>query len=356
LYKRRIGMHTLGSQPNWKVSWAHFLILVLFVSRVASAYQSCFFTKSSPALVTAVNGIARAVETALADDDGVSPYAIAVHVEATEGIVILQGAVDNPLAKDRAVAIAQTTEGVRSVIDLVRVVAQERSDSEIRRAVQTTFGLDPRTDSYKIDVRVTQGMVTLRGTVDSSRAKLTCGGIAKTVRGVKELVNNLVVGRQPSRPDASVRSEIKSRLRGDVLVGHSLIAVSVDRGNVRLEGTAGSRAEKARLAAHCWVAGVRSVHEDAVTIRRWARDTTRRPRKRARIPDRDIKRAIRDGFLYDPRVVVQNLRITVRNGKVTIAGSVRDTRTKNAAGDTARNTVGVTKLRNRLQVGKVPSS
>jgi osmotically-inducible protein OsmY len=79
--------------------------------------------------------------------------------------------------------------------------------------------------------------------------------VAKGVRGVKGIENNIAVDYTTGRSDAEIRAEIKKTLRWDAYVDDALINVSVDDGNVSLAGIVGSMAEKSRARADAWVVG-----------------------------------------------------------------------------------------------------
>ena len=64
-------------------------------------------------------GITTAVKTKLAADDTVKAYQ--VDVDTDNHVVTLKGDVNTSLAKERAVEIARATDGVRDVIDQIRV-------------------------------------------------------------------------------------------------------------------------------------------------------------------------------------------------------------------------------------------
>lgn len=58
------------------------------------------------------------VRMALARDPETAPYG-GIRVRAEEGIVTLEGRVDRPAARDRAVRVARAVAGVRGVVDLI---------------------------------------------------------------------------------------------------------------------------------------------------------------------------------------------------------------------------------------------
>src|SRR5687767_10277498 len=64
-------------------------------------------------------GITTNVKTKLAADDTVKAYQ--VDVDTRNGVVTLSGDVENAAAKEQAIQIARQTDGVRDVIDQIRV-------------------------------------------------------------------------------------------------------------------------------------------------------------------------------------------------------------------------------------------
>jgi osmotically-inducible protein OsmY len=109
--------------------------------------------------------IISAIERRMLTDGGVRSHSM--EVRASNGIVTLSGSVDNILARDRAIEIARSINGVRSVVNMIEVKASERSDEEIRRDVRDALEADPVTDYLQIGVKVENGVVTLTGTVGS---------------------------------------------------------------------------------------------------------------------------------------------------------------------------------------------
>ncbi len=66
--------------------------------------------------------IASAVKAKLASDGDLQPAEVAkIAVTAKEGVVTLKGRVKTDLARERAERDARETDGVRRVIDLVKV-------------------------------------------------------------------------------------------------------------------------------------------------------------------------------------------------------------------------------------------
>jgi osmotically-inducible protein OsmY len=293
--------------------------------------------------------ITDAIEDELSFDQAVPSHMI--DVVTNDGVVTLEGRVDNLLATERAAGLARTVKGVRSVVNRIEVESTLlRTDSAIRFDVERALLLDPATESYQVDVVVDDGVVTLRGTVDSWQEQEFAAMVAKGVNGVTELRNRLDVRYSFERSDDEILWDVEQALRWDALIDHALINVSVSDGVVELSGFVGSAAERSRTAGKAWIAGVRDVVASELTVARWARDDDLREDKYVIKPDESVEKAIIDALQYDPRVVSNNVRAEVTGGIVTLRGTVDNLRAKRAAARDARNTVGVLALKNRLKV------
>ena len=172
--------------------------------------------------------ICDAVENCILFDKAV-PYN-RVDVACTDGITTLTGTTNNILAKQRAVRLAETTKGVRAVVNRITVKPTEvRSSAEIKRDVEAALLADPATDSYEVSTKVDeQGHVTLSGSVDSWQEKKLTEKVAMGVRGVTEVTNDVAVDYKTDRPDYEIKPEIEKALEWNALVDHALIDVEVD--------------------------------------------------------------------------------------------------------------------------------
>lgn len=86
--------------------------------------------------------------------------------------------------------------------------AYQRSDDRILDAINEKLHWHPGLDATDIDVAVNSGIVTLKGTVDCRRSKNLAEDIAEDVYGVKEVHNELHVGR---RTETTNQQELPSR-------------------------------------------------------------------------------------------------------------------------------------------------
>jgi len=82
--------------------------------------------------------------------------------------------------------------------------AQKRSaDDEVYDRVRQRLAADRDVKGGGIDVDVKDGVVTLRGTVREDKQKTRAEHIARKTKGVKQVVNQLVVELVPSHTPGS---------------------------------------------------------------------------------------------------------------------------------------------------------
>jgi osmotically-inducible protein OsmY len=273
-----------------------------------------------------------------------------IDVKTNEGIVTLSGAVNNLLTKDRAVKVAQMVRGVRAVVDKITVDTPDRNDLSLESDVNAALYHNPATTFYQITIDANEGVVSLNGTVDSWQEKLLSEFVAKSVKGVKGIVNDIEVAYKTDRADIEIEEEIKQAMNYDVRLDNGFIDVEVDQGKVSLSGSVGSAAEKQHAITKAWVAGVTMVDSKDLDVKDLARNENLRKEKYVHKTDDEIKQAIKDAFLYDPRVLSFNPEVSVNNGYVTLSGVVNNLQAKRAAENDARNVVGVFGVTNNLEV------
>ena len=74
--------------------------------------------------------------------------------------------------------------------------AAQPSDDEIFDRVRIKLAGDPDVKGNQLTVEVKDGVVTLRGKVESERAKNKASKLARKVKGVKNVVNELTISTQ----------------------------------------------------------------------------------------------------------------------------------------------------------------
>ncbi|MCF7989592.1 MAG: BON domain-containing protein [Thiohalocapsa sp.] len=293
--------------------------------------------------------IADAIEDQLLIDGVVDVNRIDIEVE--DGIASLTGQVGNLLAKDRAERVAGRVKGVRAVGNRIEVTPSVMvSDAGIKRSVEEALRADPAADAYEIDVAVQNNVVTLSGRVQSWAELDLVDTVARSVRGVIGVVNDIEVSTPDERLDNEIRDEIAQRLRWAVSVEDGLIDVAVDDGVVTLTGAVGSLEEKRAAESLALVSGVDAVDVTGLEVRWWAERAMLRDGKYVDKSDAEIRRALLDAAALDPRVMAFELEPEVAGGWVTLRGTVDNLEAKRAVAGLASNTVGVTGVTNRVKV------
>ncbi len=144
------------------------------------------------------SAITAKVKSALMDNDGVKSTDISVKTE--KGVVTLKGFVPSQGLALQAVKTARGVEGVKSVSDELHVKAQSSDsvkgyagDSATTSEIKAKFLADDIIPSRHISVETTQGIVLLTGTVDTPTQSARAEQVAKAVKGVKSVKNELKV-------------------------------------------------------------------------------------------------------------------------------------------------------------------
>lgn len=127
-------------------------------------------------------------------------------------------------------------------------MGQQVDDATITTRVKSTLAADPGVGAFELDVDTTDGVVTLRGSVDDPETSRLAEQLARDVRGVRSVQNRIEVNGETTRVgDASLATQVKTRLATDPSVAAINIDVDADGGVVTLSGIV--RSEEARRRA-----------------------------------------------------------------------------------------------------------
>lgn len=142
-----------------------------------------------------------------------------IDVTTANAIVTLTGIVHSDRERQQAVSIARNTDGVKNVVDKLtvrpeagttgktgtrteppaRVPGEDElarvaeSEAMILTQIKAKFALDPLVNALAIDVDVDDGMVTLTGEVKDQAAHARALEIARSVKGVKGVKDQLKI-------------------------------------------------------------------------------------------------------------------------------------------------------------------
>ncbi|WP_145184890.1 MULTISPECIES: BON domain-containing protein [unclassified Pseudomonas] len=233
------------------------------------------------------------VQTALSLNRMLNPFRITVQVQ--DHRAQLSGAVENQIERDLAEHVALATRGIEQVDNQLevnaelserplelRAYAQRVEDATLAAVVRARLLWSRTTANAPIEVQSSEGVVTLRGKVDSAEAKEQAGVLARTTEGVY-LVNNLVsldtaamakarqtpvgapVGPQPK--DSWIIDKIQTSLRFSRNLDGLNIKVASQEGMVRLSGEVVSNEQKTiAVAVAQQITGVRGVDADLLKV------------------------------------------------------------------------------------------
>jgi osmotically-inducible protein OsmY len=190
-----------------------------------------------------------------------SRIAVAVH----DGIVTLTGTVPSYWQKIEAEQAAKRVMGVKAVANDLTVELpseHERNDTDIARAAADVLAWHsdlPKT----IQLSVSNGWITLSGTVDWQHQKEEAERAVRYLTGVKGVVNNIAIKAAPKVAD--VRERIRKELERTVDQEANRINVETTNGKVVLRGTVHSWAELDAARRAAWsVPGVTAVENDLI--------------------------------------------------------------------------------------------
>lgn len=184
------------------------------------------------------------------------------------------------------------------------------TDKEIRMAVETRLRLADSVPAHLIDVESNDRKVVLSGSVDNILAREQATRIARTVKGVKSVVNRMDVS-PVSLTDNQIRERVIDILFRGPATDAAEIDVAVQDGNVTLKGQVDSWQEKRLVEKRSKsVKGVVGVRNEVIV----SPDLER--------PDQEIEAEIRQALDWDAWIDAGLVRVSVEDGVVSLVGTV----------------------------------
>lgn len=173
---------------------------------------------------------------------------VPIGVSVTDRVVTLSGVVDTWTEKELAQAVAHRVVDVLDVANEIEIRRPKpaHSDSEIAHAVRDALIKDVFVPDDRIHLTVTDGIVTLAGTVDSQRQREEVGRIVRDVAGVFRVADELIV-HPPALAEDQLRASIEAALHRHAEREARKITIHVRGNAVTLRGTVGSWAERTAI-------------------------------------------------------------------------------------------------------------
>jgi len=214
-----------------------------------------------------------------------------------------------------------------------------RTDSEIKRDVESELRWDPEFDATDIAVSVKGGVVALTGYARSYGDKFVAERVVKRVAGVHGVADDIEV-RLPSSdtmPDPEIARGAVAAIQAQLPYAADKIQVIVKEGWLILEGDVEWNFERDRAeAAVRHLKGVKAVGN--------------RIRISPRPVPAEVKRKIEDAFRRNAEVDAQHITVEASDGELLLKGSVRSWAERQEAQRVAWSAPGVTKVDNRITI------
>ena len=273
-----------------------------------------------------------------------------ITVSVKDGIVTLEGSVSSPYEKDLAPVIVKKLFQVMRVENHLQIEPWQDpgtrkkvlrlTKDQLHKRVRTELHLDNRIEADGIRIRVSNGTVTLDGTVPTLHQKQLAEEDARNIVGVGWVVNYVVVKRGPME-DWVVADNVRYELHTDYGLRGAPLKVEVRKGVVTLSGTVHALWEHdhAKEVASR-VAGVSEVlNEIRVTFDQAHSDTR-------------LTKEIQSHLKWNWRTFWNHndIQVKVQNGVATLTGKIPSWGQRQEAGKVAYHTNGIWLVDNRINV------
>ena len=221
------------------------------------------------------DAVRKQVHAALEREARINLHRHPIRIESVDGTVTLEGEVADVAAKKLALQLASAAQGVREVVDRLRVAPGEsRGDGAIRDAVARLLLEQPELKSCSfnlktnekmqvlrrvehdsagdIDISVTDGVILLEGHVISQSHRRFAGALAWWTGGRRDVINALEV-----RPDYEDRDDEVAEVLRLVLDADPELDADQIRGNcngkvIWLDGAVRNELQKRRAELDAW--------------------------------------------------------------------------------------------------------
>lgn len=209
---------------------------------------------------------------------------------------------------------------------------------ELEKAVKDRLTWDDRIDESQIEVSVNEGIVTLKGCVSTYPEKVLAEIEAQMVPEIKSVINDIEVKFQETPSDQDVKEAMYCLLDANSEINSNDVQVSINNGNVILEGTVDSywKSEKIRKMAS-QISGVVSIKNKVSIV------------PKVKISDEDIANLITKAMQNSVHVDAPKVNVKVKDGIVTLSGTLSSMNEYDSVKNIVTFTKGVVDIKNNLK-------
>lgn len=213
------------------------------------------------------------------------------------------------------------------------------SDSPLKKSVLDELAWEPTVDAAHIGVAAKDGIVTLTGHVTNYTEKLAAERVAKRVKGVRAIVEELEV-KLPSvdgRSDEDIAASALSLLRWHAGLPADRFQLKVEKGDVTLSGEVSWQYQRSMAEEDVRkIRGVRSVINTIIV--------------KPSVQPFEVKRKIDDALQRNAELEASHISVSADGSKVTLSGHVHTWHERDLAEQAAWSAPGVTVVTDHLRI------
>jgi osmotically-inducible protein OsmY len=221
------------------------------------------------------DAVRKQVHAALEREHRIHLHRHPVKIETADGTVTLEGEVPDVAAKKLALQLAAAVQGVRGVVDRLRVTPGERrGDGAVRDSAARLLLAQPELRSCTLAVRtngkvdvlrqvdegsaggievaVTDGVIVLEGFVISQSHRRFAGALAWWTPGRRDVINALQVRPDYEDRDDEISEVMRLVLEADPEIDADLIRTNCNGKVVFLDGAVPTELQKRRAELDAW--------------------------------------------------------------------------------------------------------